>query len=74
MSNNIDSIDSKNFNDLNEKIINFKCLSINKNIRLDLRKKKKIQISFNKRKKKLELIEEIETVEKININTSEYSI
>lgn len=52
MSNNIDSIDSKNFNDLNEKIINFKCLSINKNIRLDLRKKKKIQISFNKRKKK----------------------
>lgn len=35
MSNNIDSIDSKNFNDLNEKIINFKCLSINTNIRLD---------------------------------------
>lgn len=74
MSNNIDSIDSKNFNDLNEKIINFKCLSINKNIRLDLRKKKKFKFHSTREKKKLELIEEIETVEKITINTSEYSI
>lgn len=52
MSNNIDSIDSKNFNDLNEKIINFKCLSINKNIRLDLRKKKKFKFHSTREKKK----------------------
>lgn len=56
-----------------EKIINFKCLNINANVKLDFRKKE-VQISFNKGKKIQVNRRNVVTVEKINVNTNEYSI
>lgn len=56
-----------------EKIINFKCLNINANVKLDFRKKE-VQISFNKGKKIQVNRRNVVIVEKINVNTNEYSI